>query len=1370
MASENRPGVIVTQALAETAAVTASPSLVPLVMAPCFQIIEAVNSDGSVNSTAKHSTNYTQRTMTIAQGSFPDPRSNIDEIDIYEDEVGVQLFKFSGLEQLQRGSNGSTGSSFLQRISTIQRPAIRFSATGTFSPAISTEVTLVFAINATNPASKERDVAVTFDSSVTNAAEAAEKINTAYGATVAFSDGGQLVIFSPSYGPAASVTLRGGSNAIAVFGAANFLENDGTTGISGDIRIEGSGLAAQDDEDGDLTSPYIEYSRGIAKYSSAPYGNELTYTEVNAWPTDWAGFNTGSGDTNAFTGAQAAAVTFAGSNPTIPLKAATTTTPGDYLVVDGVRPSASEVILVEETRFKLGTINSSSSVYSASTGELVTRIYDALEVNIIQNAVPFSPRYAYFVAQNLAYGSITPEGEAATIAGSTDNVIAAQNAYAIGASAIDTSIQGSGTAAVTGLTLVVQETINGVQGADITITFAGTLTGTQIADAITANTDLACTALVTDDHFMVLKSSLAGAGNTISVKSNGSINDLLGFSTSAATSDSGRDFEIAAAATFTGQPIDPTDASTGGVIEIDVLDAEGITYELRGSITTPSAFADMDELVAAIVSAFNGTGNTLFHEGRPVATVEADGDALKFSSVEGGASAEISVFAANPALGLYSSDYKKSVLTFTDLENLTAFDLEISSSSILSPPVTGLPGSGGTTLSGVLTELLVGLNYADHHAYIDSDTNTIVVLHKGTGTGNINSTGVAPGTAAITVTNSDMPDIDEEGADRLKGSSLKFYLDDNPYLFEIASFDANSVPDAVDAINELVGGATDIASYSATTGAITLTSSMVGAASKLEIDSTGTAPAQGSTIMDFPKLEDSGAGRPNPDFYIDPLTNGIVLGPQQLRNVSTGIPYAINETNVGVYIEYKALRKDVTSAASDPGLLSFGSVTELEASIGPISTENPLALGAYLCMLNSPGITISCLGVDESTDAAPLGTVDSYLRALEFIESKEVYSIAPMTDDPYIQQLVSTHVQSLSQPSERGERIALLWKPTPTREVDTSIQGGSGEGTQTGINGQLRTESNHSSDIITAGISDLSSIDVDDDGLYVEVTLVALGATAVRNYSVSAVDGLTLTLRTSFSSGQNDDGFYSETALSGTASYSSISYVLRIRGDKLLITGTTLPDTTKITQTAASQASGFSNRRVFLLFGDSVDVSLDGVSTNVPGYYIAAGLAGMIGSQNPQQPFTNLVMTGYSRVYGTDDTYSENQMDVIADGGRYLLKNLGGGIAARHQRSTSNLTIESRELSITKAIDFLAKGLREINRVFIGKFVITPGFLDQLTMANEGYLRSVTQQGVVRTAALKSLLQSEAAPDTVLIEVEVQPAYPCNKIRITIVS
>ena len=145
-------------------------------------------------------------------------------------------------------------------------------------------------------------------------------------------------------------------------------------------------------------------------------------------------------------------------------------------------------------------------------------------------------------------------------------------------------------------------------------------------------------------------------------------------------------------------------------------------------------------------------------------------------------------------------------------------------------------------------------------------------------------------------------------------------------------------------------------------------------------------------------------------------------------------------------------------------------------------------------------------------------------------------------------------------------------------------------------------------------------------------------------------------------------------------------------------------------------------------------------------------------------------MTGFSAVYGTDDKFSENQLDVIADGGRYVLINQGGRIASRHQRSTATTSIEARELSITKAIDFMAKGLRATNRVYIGRFVINSGFIDQLVMANEGYLARTVQAGVVSTAALKSVLQDDSAPDTVLIEVEVEPAYPCNKIRITIVS
>jgi hypothetical protein len=162
--------------------------------------------------------------------------------------------------------------------------------------------------------------------------------------------------------------------------------------------------------------------------------------------------------------------------------------------------------------------------------------------------------------------------------------------------------------------------------------------------------------------------------------------------------------------------------------------------------------------------------------------------------------------------------------------------------------------------------------------------------------------------------------------------------------------------------------------------------------------------------------------------------------------------------------------------------------------------------------------------------------------------------------------------------------------------------------------------------------------------------------------------------------------------------------------------------------------------------------------------------AGMVAQLAAQQPFTQVPIQGVSKVYGVDDTFTEDQMDTVADGGRYLVINFGGQVVSRHSRSTDTSSIEARELSITKQIDKLAKSLRNTNRNFIGRYVITPNFLDMLTMANQGALEKEVLLGTVNGAKLVSILQDESNPDTILEEVEVQPAYPCNKIRITIVS
>jgi len=543
-----------------------------------------------------------------------------------------------------------------------------------------------------------------------------------------------------------------------------------------------------------------------------------------------------------------------------------------------------------------------------------------------------------------------------------------------------------------------------------------------------------------------------------------------------------------------------------------------------------------------------------------------------------------------------------------------------------------------------------------------------------------------------------------------------------------------------------------------------LTSLLKGVASKVEVDDDASYDADEVLGLSGSAV---GTGRPDPDFYLDG-DGSVNIGASILRNGTSGQPFTLPSALADIYVAYKALRLDVSASAENPSLLTFTSTTEIDEAIGPISTENPLALGCFLALANAPGSGVSALGIDEVSEAAPTGTLDGWARALEFLESREVYTIAPLTDDSYVLGLVSTHVQSLSQATNRSERIAFIWSPVPNRAVDVTVTSGTDGETNTSDD-SFTLDVNPASDLIAAGIDPSDPIPFDDQ-LFLEVVVTTAGTTELRRYSVSEVNGVVLTLRTSFEDDENEDGFYTTETLLASLVLDGQSWSLKIRGDELVIAGTSRRDLNAVASAVAEQATPFASRRVYYLFLDSFDTSIDGVTTKVDGFYIAAAKAGMVAELAPQQPFTNVPIVGVGQVYGTDDTFSENQMDTIADGGRYVVVNQGGRGASRHSRSTSTTSIESRELSITKAIDWLAKGLRATNRVFIGRFVITRGFLDQLTMANEGFLDLSEQLGVVTEAALKSILQDTNNPDTVLVEVEVEPAFPCNKIKITIVS
>ena len=1390
MASTFRPGVEIQQVIRENPTIPNPPALVPVMVGPCYQIINILNNDGSLNGTAKSSTGYAQAAVSFTQSQVPDAgRDNLDEIDILEDKVSVSL-QYGNLINLDRGSHSSTGSAFLGKFPEGRRAAIVFPGIESFTDSGNGSLSAgprtasnnyMFDSNAENTSfillvSLDQGTAITveFNKYEYTAAELAE-VFTSYSipaAVVTINSEEFCVIHSNRYGSRSSIKLSGGAGALEyLFGNSSAM---GTNNAS-DFEVYGSGISTLDDEDGDTLTPYFTYS--VGKITLAGVSNVgAPHTDARAAfnEASVAGHVTGSPASKFVSGLESSK-TFAGGSADIPLKACSQTSPGDIIISGGSQLLDAEVYTVDEDRFTLAILDTENSTYDAATGDLVKRKYRPIETNVY-NQFKTTGRYAYAIAQNLTQGS-SVGSTAAEIEGT--GVPTVDEDYAIVLA--DNSI--SGTLALAGKTLTLKVTIDGVEGSVQVIQFAGALTPSEAAAYIQANASGVSASFTS--NYIVIKTLKKGADQKISLTMTESTTAgyLLGFDES--QTKSGIDFGFGDLAVLEGLNIS---LPLPDLSAVDLELSDGV-YSVSQTVDFSSA-ATLADAIGALESAFGGSSGVLYRNGQPFLVVEADDETaatgqLIFKSIKGGSAGSVEIINADEenvrALGFADStgSFREASIVVTDASvagatvNGTALTLEINGDPGQTVIFTATQEE--TTRAGLVTQLnsLVetGTNAANF-VFIDSEDDTVGIIVRCI-TNSVSSFAIASsGMAALTGftqgTDSNVSGASDSasGAAVLVGEVLTFYLDDNPtpYAITLAS---DSVSDIVELINSEesgVGGSIPIASASST-GTITLTSSFIGLSSKVLVKA-GTAANVLGLATSTVDGSASGSGRPEPDFYID-LSGVLHIGANILRDGISGTPAARKDVTgaANIYIGYKALRKDVSSSAADASVLSFSDAAQLDAVLGPINTENPLAMAAFLALANSPTVDVSVLGIDEVSSGAPMGTVTAYSKALSYLESQDVYCLVPLTDSLFVCQLFSVHVQAMSQPSERSERICFLWQPIPSRDTDTSIQSGTA-GETNGVDNEFIIESTPISGLVAAGISD-TELEANDN-VYIEVVLIAAGESNVRNYSIKEVDGPRLVLRTSFSSGENDDGFYSETDLSGE--YTDVTYSLRVRGDKLVLTGTNIPDRAAQASAAGSLAGQFASRRVYLTAFNSVDTIVNGISFNVPGYYASAAIAGMIAQQAPQQPFTNLAIAGFTKVYGTDDTFTENQLDIIADGGRYLLVNQNGAIASRHQRSTATLSIESRELSITKAIDFIAKGLRNINKNYIGRFVITPGFLDQLTMVNQGFLLSQEQAGTVTSATLNAVLQDEDAPDTVLIEIQVQPAYPCNKINITILS
>jgi hypothetical protein len=348
------------------------------------------------------------------------------------------------------------------------------------------------------------------------------------------------------------------------------------------------------------------------------------------------------------------------------------------------------------------------------------------------------------------------------------------------------------------------------------------------------------------------------------------------------------------------------------------------------------------------------------------------------------------------------------------------------------------------------------------------------------------------------------------------------------------------------------------------------------------------------------------------------------------------------------------------------------------------------------------------------------------------------------------------HVNFMSQPEQKSERIVLINEAQPTERVPDLLGSGEAEGSDLIATFDPSTV-NISAVMGSAGVNpSWTSDDFRDAGIYLDI------ASDTKRYLVASYSGQQVTVQVAHAPGQNDDGFYSDAPMPTlTAGGELVSIYER---------GAPIINNAEITETLANLAAEYADRRVVFTQPDQAAVSVDGTEQLVPGFFWAPAISGMIAGYNPSQPFTNIPMVGFTRPKNSSGKFTKAQMSVAAGGGVYwvIQSTPGGAVYSRHQLTTDLTSIETRELSIVKAVDFVARFLRANVDPLVGRFNITQGYLDTLTVVVEGALEYLRVGQVVAGAYLSNLVVDETNPDTILLDVVLDPLYPANYIRITL--
>lgn len=464
-------------------------------------------------------------------------------------------------------------------------------------------------------------------------------------------------------------------------------------------------------------------------------------------------------------------------------------------------------------------------------------------------------------------------------------------------------------------------------------------------------------------------------------------------------------------------------------------------------------------------------------------------------------------------------------------------------------------------------------------------------------------------------------------------------------------------------------------------------------------------------------------------FYTLAASLVTIAGSATYTGTYLGVTQVFTILAADMYVDYRELLLDnVTSAGSltDPA--------EVVSTIGPVSTLNPLAKGAYSALLNSNGVTVYYIGVG-SDDLA------GYSQALDILTTNDlVYSLVPLNKSAEVKALFEGHVDAQSSADNNNWRIC--WLNSAATEFQSIY-------------------TTEASEVIYATITDAlggsNYVNVVGDGTLFVTRGVQAGD--ILRYSYRPSNGVTV---------------YNTVAIDSVDTEIDLTLVEPV--------DTSYPTDIKIeiwrTRTNAQFASAIAadsasylNRRVRNIWPDVIE---DSSTETVSGVYLCAALAGLRSGVAPHAPLTNVSVTGfYSPTRST--MFTNTQLNTMAAGGTWIVtEDLAGTVFSRHQLTTDMTDINTREDTITTNLDSISRIIRDNFKDIVGKGNVSEDMISLIRIrihSTAAYIMGLPyplvlgpqMQGYeIQTLRVDPLLRDR-------IELKVKPdlPYPLNNLDIT---